>query len=240
MQDQEEQQEELPQVEVPYLPKKEILDSEYTLVLDLDETLIHFVSPQDENDAEQLEELEDGENDFFYMVRPYCNKFLTELSEYYEIVIFTAAMQDYADWIVDGIDHRGNIKHRLYRQHCKREAPPETDGEIQQGFQSVKDLRDIGRDIKKCIIIDNLKENYWSTCPNNGIEIESWYGEDLDDTELFKLIPFLKLLVDNEEKDVRRALKMYRDNYGQYVKDFGTGEALKNQSSNATLSVDKQ
>jgi hypothetical protein len=50
----------------------------------------------------------------------------------------------------------------------------------------------------------------------------------LDDTELFKLIPFLKLLVDNEEKDVRRALKMYRDNYGQYVKDFGTGEALKN------------
>lgn len=50
------------------------------------------MSPQDENDAEQLEELEDGENDFFYMVRPYCNKFLTELSEYYEIVIFTAAM----------------------------------------------------------------------------------------------------------------------------------------------------
>lgn len=92
MQDQEEQQEELPHVEAPYLPKKEILDSEYTLVLDLDETLIHFVSPQDENDAEQLEELEDGENDFFYMVRPYCNKFLTELSEYYEIVIFTAAM----------------------------------------------------------------------------------------------------------------------------------------------------
>ena len=52
MQDQEEQQEELPPVEVPYLPKKDILDSEYTLVLDLDETLIHFVSPQDENDAE--------------------------------------------------------------------------------------------------------------------------------------------------------------------------------------------
>ena len=91
----------------------------------------------------------------------------------------------------------------------------------------MKDLRDIGRDIKKCIIIDNLKENYWSTCPNNGIEIESWYGEDLEDTELFKLISFLKLLVENEEKDVRKPLKKYRDNYGQYVRDFGTGEQLK-------------
>ena len=49
------------------------------------------------------------------MVRPYCARFLTELSEYYEIVIFTAAMQDYADWIVDGIDSRCSIKHRLYR-----------------------------------------------------------------------------------------------------------------------------
>lgn len=49
------------------------------------------------------------------MVRPYCNKFLQELSQYYEIVIFTAAMQDYADWIVDGIDNKKYISHRLYR-----------------------------------------------------------------------------------------------------------------------------
>jgi len=53
-------------------------------------------------------------------------------------------------------------------------------------------MRLIGRDIKKSIIIDNLKENFFTTCPNNGIEIESWYGEDLDDVELLKLIPFLK------------------------------------------------
>jgi len=53
----------------------------------------------------------------------------------------------------------------------------------------------IGRDLKKTIIIDNLKENYDSTCPNNGIEIESWYGDDMDDKELIKLIPFLKAIV---------------------------------------------
>jgi CTD small phosphatase-like protein 2 len=167
-----------------------------------------------------LEELEDGENDFFYMVRPYCNKFLTELSKFYEIVIFTAAMQDYADWIVDGIDHRGAVRHRLYRQHCIREAPPQTDGEHEQGFQSIKDLRLLGRDIKKTIIIDNLKENFWSTCPNNGIEIESWYGEDLDDTELMKLIPVLRAIAENEEKDVRKVIKHYRRDLAQYAIDF--------------------
>lgn len=40
----------------------------------------------------------------FYLVRPGLNKFLTELSPFYEIVIFTAALQDYADWIINQID----------------------------------------------------------------------------------------------------------------------------------------
>jgi CTD small phosphatase-like protein 2 len=38
------------------------------------------------------------------MVRPGVTKFLQELSPYYEIVVFTAALQDYADWILNQID----------------------------------------------------------------------------------------------------------------------------------------
>jgi TFIIF-interacting CTD phosphatase-like protein len=71
------------------------MESPYTLVLDLDETLIHFVSGVAQDDEENgLNEHMDteGENDFFYMVRPFCNKFLTELSKHFELVIFTAAM----------------------------------------------------------------------------------------------------------------------------------------------------
>lgn len=81
-------------VHPPYLPPKEAGDPEYTLVLDLDETLIHFVSGSDEDEEKDalMADLEDGENDFFYMVRPYTNKFLTELAQFFEIVIFTAAM----------------------------------------------------------------------------------------------------------------------------------------------------
>lgn len=67
----------LPEVTPPFLPQKASrLESDYTLVLDLDETLIHFVNTQDEEDEEIQGELEEGENDFFYMVRPYCSKFL--------------------------------------------------------------------------------------------------------------------------------------------------------------------
>ena len=71
------------------------MESPYTLVLDLDETLIHFVSNQandDDNTDSNKDEEDEGDNDFFYMVRPFCNKFLTELSKYFELVIFTAAM----------------------------------------------------------------------------------------------------------------------------------------------------
>jgi len=100
-------EEKLPEVYPPYLPRKEIMESPYTLVLDLDETLIHFNSAndnQENGETGKLIDLEEGENDFFYMVRPFCNKFLNELSSHFELVIFTAALQDYADWIVDGID----------------------------------------------------------------------------------------------------------------------------------------
>ncbi len=69
---------------------KEFKDDEYflpsskephknTLVLDLDETLVHYV--------------EDSENAFI-QVRPGAEDFLEEMANYYELVIFTAAMQD--------------------------------------------------------------------------------------------------------------------------------------------------
>ena len=52
-------------------------------MLDLDETLVHF--------DEETEEL---------TIRPNAELFLLTLRKYYEIVIFTAGMQDYADWAI--------------------------------------------------------------------------------------------------------------------------------------------
>ena len=68
-------------IEPPYLPSKSIIRNprKYTLVLDLDETLVHFV---EDNDSA------------FIQIRPGAEYFLEEMCKYYEIVIFTAAMQD--------------------------------------------------------------------------------------------------------------------------------------------------
>lgn len=97
-----------------FLPCRDKTTPKYTLVLDLDETLIHFA---EEEEKEQLIKdkhllnyklarkqiyriFEDGVEQYFH-VRPHAAKFLTELSKYYELVIFTAGTKDYADAILD-------------------------------------------------------------------------------------------------------------------------------------------
>jgi len=153
----------LPQPEPPYLPPAKDPYG-YTLVLDLDETLVHYYESG-------------GEGSF--RIRPGCEKFLKEMSELYEVVIFTAAMQDYADWVLDSIDKPGYISYRMYRQH----ASP-------KGMVFVKDLSRIGRPLEKTIIVDNVAENF-SRQPDNGIFIKSWF-DDMSDTALLELAPLLK------------------------------------------------
>lgn len=89
----------LPTPDPPYLPEMES-SREYCLVLDLDETLVHYFEVGSEGT---------------FLCRPGYDQFLTEMAEIYEIVIFTAAMQDYADWVLNQIDKNKRIKYRLYR-----------------------------------------------------------------------------------------------------------------------------
>ncbi len=148
----------------PFLPAMQ-KNTKYTLVLDMDQTLIH--TKQIRNDKS------------IFLIRPYCHQFLDQMNKYYEIVIFTAAVKQYADLILDSIDQKKRISHRLYRQHTRI-----------QDYVSIKDLALIDRDLSKCIIIDNIASNF-KMQPKNGIAISTWTGEP-DDTSLFNLIPVLK------------------------------------------------
>lgn len=77
----------LPKVYPPFLdPLGPEEAGRYCLVLDLDETLIHNVEYQ---------------NDSFFLVRPGCVQFIETMALHYEIVIFTAALQEYADQVID-------------------------------------------------------------------------------------------------------------------------------------------
>ncbi len=158
-------EEPLPLVEAPYLPplgpeKAAVL----TLVMDLDETLVHYFETEDEGHV---------------LVRPGTEEFLRELAEHYEIVVFTAALQDYADWVLDQIDPKKFIQHRLYRQHA-----------LPYGTSFVKDLSRLGRELNRVIIVDNVADNF-QLQPENGILIKTW-TDDPNDTALQELAPLLK------------------------------------------------
>ena len=140
----------------------------FTLVLDLDETLIHYVEsdavPFDTLTIEQLEADECEHIEFF--IRPGVYQFLAELSQHYELVLYTAATRDYADYFLRRIDPKNLFgENVLTREHVKFD-----------GYFAIKDLRLLGRDLRSTIIIDNLKENFESTTPDNGIEIENFEG----------------------------------------------------------------
>ncbi|KAL4466844.1 hypothetical protein ABPG74_010441 [Tetrahymena malaccensis] len=171
-------------VKEPYLPTINA-KYKYTLVLDLDETLVHYHEMEDQTGGE-------------FLIRPFAEQFISDMSKYYEIVIFTAAVKEYADWILDIIDQDKNISYKLYRHHT-----------IFDGQYNLKDLSKLGRNISKTIIIDNLPENF-SRQPENGIFIQSWFGEK-DDKALFDLSPLLKQIVEKESPDVRIALRKFSD-----------------------------
>ena len=107
----------------------------------------------------------------FFVVRPFAREFLTRMHAVgFEIVIFTAAIQDYADWAIDLLDDSKLVAHRLYRQHADRESGV-----------FIKDLSKLGRDLKTTIIVDNVQENFMRQL-ENGIRIKSWYDDATDNS----------------------------------------------------------
>jgi len=166
----------------------------YTLVMDLDETLVHYIEiPGHYNELR---------------VRPYVDYFLQEVSQYYEVIVFTTGTQEYADWVLDNIDRYDSVSHRLYRQH----ASLDTDS-----LSFMKDLARLGRDLSKVIIVDNLPENF-RLQPDNGIAIKPWY-DDHEDNALLELAPLLVNMALRQVPDVRVALRKFREQMIQNIEN---------------------
>ena len=106
------------------------------------------------------------------------------VNKYYEIVVFTASYQWYADKILDHIDPRGiYFQHRLYRESCIKT----TDNVY------VKDLRIFKNiDMKDMVLVDNAVYSFGAQLAN-GIPITP-FKEDKNDIEFIFLMRFLSEL----------------------------------------------
>ena len=172
-------------IQVPYLKNK--CPKKFSLVLDLDETLISFkLEPNEENKGT-------------IRFRPYLDSFLQKVREKYEIIVFTSGTQDYADPLEDAIEQDEKyFDARLYRQHT-----------FACGKDIVKDISRIGRPLDKIIIVENMPQNY-RLQKENGILIKSFYGEDIYDTALLSLGDIL-MRIEHEFDDVRKGIAKYKN-----------------------------
>jgi len=186
-----------------------------TLVLDLDETLVHssfrpvpdptFIIPV---------HIDNHVYNVYVLKRPYTDIFLERAAKCYEIIIFTASLAKYADPLLDELDKKQVINGRLFRNSC-----------VMSGKTYVKDLSVLGRKLKNLIIVDNSPLSYQFQ-PKNAINCTSWF-DDPDDTELLDMLPLLETTL-MEADNVDTVLDADNIPYSELVKlrkrDTNTGK----------------
>ncbi|XXG67775.1 hypothetical protein AAC387_Pa06g1040 [Persea americana] len=170
------------------LPKETRKRKPVTLVLDLDETLVHSTLEHcDDADFTFSVYFNMKENTVYVRQRPYLDVFLKRVAEMFEVIVFTASQSIYAEQLLNILDpDRKFISQRVYRESCVF-----SDGAY------TKDLTVLGLDLAKVAIVDNSPQVYRLQV-NNGIPIRSWF-DDPSDCALISLLPFLETLVNADD-----------------------------------------
>ncbi|KAH8740298.1 hypothetical protein FG386_001573 [Cryptosporidium ryanae] len=167
----------------PFLePKRKEYYGKKTLVLDLDETLIHSSFQPIRNPSFIIKiEIEGDYYDVYVLKRPGVDKFLDVVTSLFEVVIFTASLSKYANPLLNQLDPLFKCPYRLFRENCTVD-----------GNSYIKDLSKLGRPLKDIIIIDNSPISYILQ-PENAIPISSWFNDE-NDKQLYELIPLLEFI----------------------------------------------
>lgn len=188
-----------------------------TLILDLDETLIHSLartSPRISTAQLKMIEIKINNVSTLYYVykRPCCDYFLKEIANWFDLQIFTASVQEYADPIIDWLESEivtskatplGPLfLKRYYRNDCT----------YRKGVGYVKDLSKFfpREELKNVLILDNSPVSY-AKHERNAVMIEGWIN-DTSDRDLLNLLPMLYGL--SMAIDVRLILGM---RYGERI-----------------------
>jgi len=129
-------------------------------------------------------------------IRPFIKPFISQLKQWYQVIVFTASKQEYADVILDHIDpDRELIEARCYRDSCL----------MTRDQVYIKDLRifEDQWDLKDIVIGDNAVHSFGPQV-NNGIPVLPFY-DDKSDVEMLYILKFLEVLKD--KYDVRPTIR---------------------------------
>eukprot|EP01025_Chloroclados_australasicus_P044032 TRINITY_DN4742_c0_g1_i1.p2 TRINITY_DN4742_c0_g1~~TRINITY_DN4742_c0_g1_i1.p2 ORF type:complete len:336 (-),score=49.21 TRINITY_DN4742_c0_g1_i1:3295-4302(-) len=182
-------------------PMKEEYRDRKTLVLDLDETLVHSsFKPVENPDYVIPVEVEGALTDVYVLRRPHLDHFMEQVCSEFEVVIFTASLRKYADPLLDEMDEHNRIDWRLFRESC-----------VHYQGSYVKDLSRLGRELRNVLIVDNSPNSYIFQ-PQNAIPIIPFFGDE-DDRALLELLPLLFDL--STQFDVRQGLKKWQTQTAQ-------------------------
>ncbi|CAJ0539182.1 Ff.00g069240.m01.CDS01 [Fusarium sp. VM40] len=209
----------IPRRQPSYINVEPSAHPQKTLILDLDETLIHSMSKGGRMSTGHMVEVRlnttyvgvggqtsiGPQHPILYWVnkRPYCDEFLRRVCKWYNLVVFTASVQEYADPVIDWLEtERKFFSARYYRQHCT----------FRQGA-FIKDLSSVESDLSRVMILDNSPLSYLFH-QDNAIPIQGWIN-DPTDTDLMHLVPLLEGL--QYVHDVRALLALRGGEDGQHM-----------------------
>ncbi|XP_015577002.2 mitochondrial import inner membrane translocase subunit TIM50 [Ricinus communis] len=159
----------------------------FTLVLDLNETIIYSDWRRDR-----------GWRTF---KRPGIDDFLQHLARLYEIVVFSDQLNMYVDPVVERLDPNHCIRYRLSRDATKY-----------QDGKHYRDLSKLNRDPAKIIYVSAHALEH-TLQPENCVPVKPFTITDPDeevvDTTLLDLIPFLEYVARASPSDIRKVLESY-------------------------------
>ncbi|KAK1317436.1 Mitochondrial import inner membrane translocase subunit TIM50 [Acorus calamus] len=169
-----------------------------TLVLDLTDTLIY-------TDWKR-------ERGWVTFKRPGVDAFLERLAQFYEIVVYTDQLNMNVDPILERLDQKGCVRHRLARtatryldgKHYRVQDPRNT---LSKTATDDTDLSKLNRDPSRIIYITAHPDS--TLQPENSVVINPWNPETVD-TALLDLLPFLEYVAMNKPPDIRATLASYQ------------------------------
>lgn len=166
------------------LAPEEIQARVLTLVVDLNETLVYSDWKRDR-----------GWRTF---KRPGVDAFLEQVSQFFEVIVYSDQTSMYVDPVVQRLDPQQTI----LRGKLDRVSTRYIKG------KHYRDLSMLNRDPSRIIYL-SAHAAETTLQPENAVQIKPWKGET-EDTELLDLIPFLEYVARVRPPDIRAVLASYK------------------------------